>query len=104
MNFDSRISEMNQLNNDHQQMLNNSSTPSNSLFDGHLQKYPISPMMNASYGSVRDDTMRNSFEMWKMEMDRKVRAVEGHARADRYLMLRVYFTRSLYPRSNVMTH
>lgn len=74
MNFESRISEMNQLNNDHQQMLNNSSTPSNSLFDGHLQKYPITPMMNATYNNVREDPMRNNFDMWKMEMDRKVRS------------------------------
>lgn len=60
---------MNQLNSD-QQILNNSTTPSNSLFDGHMQKYPISPMMNSSFNN-RDDTMRN-FDLWKMEMDRKV--------------------------------
>ena len=71
MNFDSRISEMNQLNSD-QQMMNNSNTPSNSLFDAHMQKYPISPMMNSSYNNARDDSMRGNFELWKMEMDRKV--------------------------------
>lgn len=61
---------MNQLNSD-QQMHNNSTTPSN-LFDGHMQKYPISPMMNSSFNNARDDSMRNSFEQWKMEMERKV--------------------------------
>lgn len=75
MSFDSRMSEVNQLNSsgDQHQMLNNSNTPSNSLFDGHLQKYPISPMMNNS-SYTRDDGLRNNFDMWKMEMDRKVRA------------------------------
>jgi hypothetical protein len=71
MNFDSRINEMNQLNNDHQ-MHNNSTTPSNSLFDGHLQKYPISPMMNSSFNNARDDSIRNNFDVWRMEMERKV--------------------------------
>lgn len=70
MNFDSRISDMNQLNNDHHH--NNSSTPSNSLFDGHLQKYPISPMMNTSFNNTRDDSMRNNYELYKMDYDRKV--------------------------------
>lgn len=70
INFDARISEMNQLNSD-QQMLNNSTTPSNSLFDGHMQKYPISPMMNSSF-NAREDSMRNNFELWKMDMERKV--------------------------------
>ena len=75
MNFDARISisEMNQLNNSDQQMMNNSNTPSNNLFDAHMQKYPISPMMNSSFNNVRDDSMRGNFELWKMEMDRKVR-------------------------------
>jgi hypothetical protein len=74
MNFESsRISEMNQLNNEHQ-MLNNSTTPSNSLFDGHMQqKYPISPMMNSSYNNARDDSFRNNVEAWRMEMERKVK-------------------------------
>lgn len=72
MNFDSRISERNQHNND-LQMLNNSSTPSNSLFDGHIQKYPISPMMNSSFNNTRDDSIRNNLELWKMDMERKVR-------------------------------
>lgn len=72
MNFESaRISEMNQLNNEHQ-MLNNTTTPSNSLFDGHMQKYPISPMMNSSYNNARDDSFRNNVEAWRMEMERKV--------------------------------
>lgn len=73
MSFDSRMTDVNQLNSssDQHQMLNNSNTPSNSLFDGHLQKYPISPMMNNSSYS-RDDGLRNNFDMWKMEMDRKV--------------------------------
>lgn len=61
---------MNQLNSD-QQMLNNSTTPSNSLFDGHMQKYPISPMMNSSF-NAREDSMRNNFELWKIDMERKV--------------------------------
>lgn len=77
MNFDSRISEMNQLNGD-QHLLNNSSTPSNSLFDGHLNKYPMSPMMNSNYNSnIRDDHMRKNFEMWKMEIDENNRKVRN---------------------------
>ncbi|CRL05851.1 CLUMA_CG019047, isoform A [Clunio marinus] len=75
INFESRISEMNQINND-QHMMNNSVTQSNSLFDTHLQKYPISPMMNSSFNNVRDDSMRNNFELWRMEMDRKVAITE----------------------------
>lgn len=59
---------MNQLNNDQH---HNSTTPSNNLFD--IQKYPISPMMNSSFSNPREDSMRNNFELWKMEMDRKVR-------------------------------
>lgn len=79
MNFDSRISEMNQLNSD-QQLLNNSTNPSNSLFDGHIQKYPLSPMINSNYNNVHDDTMRKNFELWKMELDennRKVRQLRN---------------------------
>lgn len=60
---------MNQLNNDQH---HNSTTPSNSLFDGHLPKYPLSPMMNSSFNNSREDSIRNNFELWKMEMDRKV--------------------------------
>lgn len=77
MNFESRISEMNQLNNSEQQLLNNSNTPSNSLFDTHLQKYPLSPMLNSTYNSIRDDTIRKNYELWKLELEennRKVRA------------------------------
>lgn len=66
---------MNQLNSD-QQMLNNSSTPSNSLFDTHIQKYPLSPMMNSNYNSIRDDAMRKNFELWKMEMEENNRKVK----------------------------
>lgn len=72
MNFESsRISEMNQLNSEHQ-MHNNSATPSNSLFENHMQKYPISPMMNSSYNNARDDSFRNNVEAWRLEMERKV--------------------------------
>lgn len=76
INFDSRISEMNQLNSD-QHLLNNSSTPSNSLFDAHMQKYPLSPMMNSNYNSnIRhDDHMRKNFELWKMEIEENNRKV-----------------------------
>lgn len=66
---------MNQLNSD-QHLLNNSSTPSNSLFDAHMQKYPLSPMMNSNYNSnLRDDQMRKNFEMWKMEIEENNRKV-----------------------------
>lgn len=76
MNFESRISEMNQLNSD-QHLMNNSSTPSNSLFDNHMQKYPMSPMMNSNYNSnIRDDQMRKNFEMWKMEVEENNRKVK----------------------------
>jgi len=75
MNFESRISDMNQLNNDHQLMNNNSSTPSNSLFDGHLQKYPISPLTAFSTSVGRDDSLRKNFELWKMELEENNRKV-----------------------------
>lgn len=75
MNFESRISEMNQLNSD-QHLMNNSTTPSNSLFDTHINKYPLSPMINSSYNSIRDDAMRKNFEMnWKIEMEENYRKV-----------------------------
>lgn len=81
MNFESRISEMNQLNSD-QQLMNNSTNPSNSLFDGHIQKYPLSPMINSNYNNVHDDAIRKNFELWKLEMDennRKVIFTDNHA-------------------------
>ncbi|XP_070491136.1 RING finger protein unkempt isoform X14 [Chironomus tepperi] len=74
MNFESRISEMNQLNSD-QQLLNNSTNPSNSLFDAHIQKYPLSPMINSNYNNVHDDAMRKNFELWKIELDENNRKV-----------------------------
>jgi hypothetical protein len=74
MNFDSRISEMNQLNSD-QQLLNNSTNPSNSLFDGHIQKYPLSPMINSNYNNVHEDSIRKNFELWKIELDENNRKV-----------------------------
>lgn len=77
MNFESRISEMNQLNSSDQHLMNNSSTPSNSLFDNHLNhKYPMSPMMNSNYNnSIQNDQMRKNFELWKIEMDENSRKV-----------------------------
>lgn len=92
---------MNHLNNDHQ-MLNNSTTPSNSLFDGHMQKYPISPMMNSSFNNARDDSMRTNFEMWKMEMDRKA-SETCDVNFFSILTFLVLF-RSQCLRSNVMMH
>jgi hypothetical protein len=75
MNFESRISEMNQLNNE-QQMMNNSSTPSNNLFDAHIPKYPVSPMMNSNYNnSIQNDQIRKNFELWKLEMEENNRKV-----------------------------
>ena len=74
MNFDSRISEMNQLNSD-QQLLNNSTNPSNSLFDRHIQKYPLSPMINSNYNNVHEDSIRKNFELWKIELDENNRKV-----------------------------
>ena len=67
---------MNQLNSDHQ-LMNNSSTPSNSLFDNHMNhKYPMSPMMNSNYNnSIQNDQMRKNFELWKIEMDENSRKV-----------------------------
>ncbi|KAG5674006.1 hypothetical protein PVAND_003999 [Polypedilum vanderplanki] len=76
INFESRISELNQLNSDQQQLLNNSTTPSSSLFD--MQKYPLSPMINSGFGSAgtsRDDTMRKNFELWKLELEENNRKV-----------------------------
>lgn len=99
MNFEARISEMNQLNSD-QQMMNNSNNTSNNLFDSHLQKYPISPMMNSSY-NAREDSMRGNFELWKMEMDRKVRKCQ---RIYNGYLINFHFLRSQYLKSNVMKH
>lgn len=67
---------MNQLNSD-QQLMNNSSTPSNSLFDGHIQKYPMSPMMNSNYNNIQNDQMRKNFELWKLEMEENNRKVRN---------------------------
>lgn len=66
---------MNQLNSD-QQLMNNSSTPSNSLFDTHMKNYPLSPMMNSNYNnSIQNDQMRKNFELWKLEMEENNRKV-----------------------------
>jgi hypothetical protein len=73
MNFESRISEMNQLNSE--QHLLNSSAPSNNLFDQHMQKYPLSPMINTTYNNIRDETMRKNFELWKLEIEENNRKV-----------------------------
>lgn len=98
MNFESRIPEMNQINNDHQ-MHNNSTATSSSLFDGHMSKYPISPMMNSSFNNARDETMRNGFDLWKMEMDRKVNIFFQDIS---FLKPEPY--RLLSPKSSVMMH
>lgn len=59
--------------NNSDQLLNHSTTPSNSLFDGHINKYSLS-QLGSSYG-VREDSLRKNFEMWKLEMDENSRKV-----------------------------
>lgn len=54
----------------HDQNLLNSST-SNNIYENSMNKFPMSPIMNSSFD--REDQFKNSMDLWKLEMDRKVR-------------------------------
>lgn len=70
MNFESRISDLNHLG--HEQNMLNQSTSTN-LYDTSLSKFPLSPILNSTSYDNRDDQVRNNLDLWKMDMERKVR-------------------------------